>query len=670
MIDDILYRVMYSFSQLLSELNTSQHEAATFEKKHCMVLAGAGCGKTKTIIARAIYLISIGIPAKRIQILSFTRKSASEIYERVRTTLGEEAVKGLRTSTFHTWCLSIIRANAKLFKKENFLILDRDDQLQIFRMYRGKHARGTFPTAEQINELYSYTRNTKLSLSQTFEKLLPEFITQKNNISKIMQAYEQKKHENQYIDYDDILDLVSVAVNQYPDIAEYIGKQYDYILVDEMQDTNPLQWSLLAPLEKYTTLFCVGDDAQSIYGFRGADFNNVHSFKKRLPDSEILKLEDNYRSTQEILDLSNWLLDKSPLQYNKKLKAIRGHGKIPLLHDFDNEWEEGCFIAEQIEKNKNMGKNYSDNLILVRSSTSARSVETALIQKGIPYKFTGGMKIMESAHVKDILSVLRIVVNNKDEIGWMRYLLLWSGIGDVNASAITEQVVSESTLFTALSRLSILQDKYKSIEKLLSLISLVAQNSSDAQKAVTIAIEHMTPILAERYKGAQWNKRKIDLESLVTLSAKYHSIQDFIDSCIVDPINDAEVEQSDIDDLVTISTIHTAKGTERDICFVVNVSVGSYPNSKNIGSQEEVEEERRVLYVALTRAKDELIITRLSKPSFAFDTYKFSKQIESYFFNELPSNLVDNINHKKIDNFLQSFENRGPLNIKVGIDFS
>ena len=215
---------MNNFEQLLSELNPSQYQAATFEKKHCMVFAGAGCGKTKTIIARAVYLISQGVPAERIQILSFTRKSASEIYERVRITVGEETVKGLHTSTFHTWCLSIIRANAKLFGKDNFLILDRDDQLQIFRLYRGKHAKGTFPTAEQIEELYSFTRNTKSSLSKTFEQMLPEFINQKEKVVEIMKSYEQKKQENQYIDYDDILDLVSAAINQYPEIAEYIGK--------------------------------------------------------------------------------------------------------------------------------------------------------------------------------------------------------------------------------------------------------------------------------------------------------------------------------------------------------------------------------------------------------------------------------------------------------------
>lgn len=661
---------MNTFEQLLSELNPSQYQVATFGKKHCMVLAGAGCGKTKTIIARAVYLISQGVPAERIQILSFTRKSASEIYERVRITVGEETVKGLHTSTFHTWCLSIIRANAKLFGKDNFLILDRDDQLQIFRLYRGKHAKGTFPTAEQIEELYSFTRNTKSSLSKTFEQMLPEFINQKENVVEIMKSYEQKKQENQYIDYDDILDLVSAAINQYPEIAEYVGKQYDYILVDEMQDTNPLQWTLLAPLSNYSTLFCVGDDAQSIYGFRGADFRNVHSFKERIPDSEILKLEDNYRSTQEILDLSNWLLSKSPLDYKKQLKAVRGKGKLPQLHDFDNEWEEGRFIVEQIEKTKNEGKKYSDNLVLVRGSAAARPIETALIQKGIPYKFTGGMKIMESAHVKDVLSLLRVAVNNKDEIGWMRYLLLWPGVGDINASAITESVTNESNVADAISKLSTLKEKYKSNNELLESIQTVSKNSLETSKAVTLATELLAGLLEERYRGSQWEKRKIDFESLVKLSEKFPTLRDFIDSCIVDPMNEADIEANDVDDKVTISTIHTAKGTERDICYVVNVSVGSYPNSKSVSSIDDIEEERRVLYVALTRAKNELIVTRINKASFAFDSQDDDKKMEMYFLNELPSELVESINHRKKEDLPEAFKTGKPLNIKVGIDFS
>lgn len=663
---------MNTFESLLAELNESQYKAATFEKKHCMVLAGAGAGKTKTIIARAIYLISQGVPADRIQILSFTRKSASEIYERVRTSVGEERIQGLHTSTFHTWCLSIIRANAKLFGKENFTILDRDDQLQIFRLYRGKHARGTFPTAEQICDLYSFSRNTKRKLSEAFKKHLPEFEELKEKIASIMKNYEQKKEENQYVDYDDILDLVSAAVNNYPEIAEYIGKQYDYILVDEMQDTNPLQWTLLEPLSKYTTLFCVGDDAQSIYGFRGADFKNVHSFKERLPDSEILKLEDNYRSTQEILDLSNWLLSKSSLNYDKKLKSVRGKGNKPELHDFDNEWEQSRFIAETLENKKSDGFDFSNNMILVRSSADARPIETALLQKNIPYVFYGGMKMLEAAHIKDVLSVLRICVNIKDEIAWMRYLLLWPGIGEIKASEITTNVIELSTLQEVIISLSQFQKKYSFDNQVIELLKKVSEKQLSPKESVIYTFQELSPILAELYKGAQWDKRKRDFDSLIRLAEKFTSLRDFIDNCICEPMNDADLspDQSKDKDKVIISTIHSAKGMEKETCFVINVSIGNFPSCNDLDSIEDTEEERRVLYVALTRAKNELIITRINKAGIAFNTKNGNEVIETYFLNDLSEDYVKIVSHRKTDELPASLKLNKPLNIKVGIDFS
>lgn len=661
---------MNTFESLLAELNESQYKAATFENKHCMVLAGAGCGKTKTIIARAVYLISQGIPADRIQILSFTRKSASEIYERVRISVGEEQTKGLHTSTFHTWCLNIIRANAKLFGKEGFTIIDRDDQLQIFRLYRGRHAKGTFPTAEQINDLYSFARNTKKSLSSCFDSNLPEYTELKEKIATIMKKYEQKKEENNYIDYDDILDLVSAAINGYPEIAEYIGKQYDYILVDEMQDTNPLQWTLLEPLSKYCTLFCVGDDAQSIYGFRGADFNNVHSFSERIPNSEILRLKDNYRSTQEILDLSNWMLSKSPLNYNKQLKAVRGPGNIPEIHDFDNEWEQSRFVAELLENKKAEGDSFADNLILVRSSSDARPIETALIQKNIPYVFIGGMKMLESAHIKDILSLLRICANSKDEIAWMRYLLLWQGIGEKKASEITTEAVKLSSNDEVLDYIIKCQNQYKFTTEVSDAIKTICGKEFTPKDAVNSAVHYLSPLLAELYKGSQWEKRKKDFESLIRLAEKYPNLSEFIDSCICEPMNNADLIPEQEKDFVTISTIHSAKGMEKERCFVINVSAGTYPNSRDINTVEEIEEERRVLYVALTRAKNELIITRILKASFAYDSNDSGKLMEMYFLNELPNDLAKIVSHKKVDDLPPAFKAGKPLNIKVGIDFS
>ncbi|MDQ0288039.1 DNA helicase-2/ATP-dependent DNA helicase PcrA [Oligosphaera ethanolica] len=260
-----------SIERLLSELNESQKIAATHLNSHVLVLAGAGCGKTKTIIARAAYLIAQGISPDRIQILTFTRRSASEIVERVKMNLDDNC-NGLRSSTFHTWCSSIIRSAPSIFGYANFTVIDKEDQVQIFKIARGKKETGCFPLAAELSDLYSFARNTLSSLDTALQKKMHRFYDQKSNIANIMKEYESRKRSRNYFDYDDILDIVATGINQDEELCKWIGTNYDHILVDEMQDTNPLQWKLLEPLVKYVQLFCVGDDAQSIYGFRGADF--------------------------------------------------------------------------------------------------------------------------------------------------------------------------------------------------------------------------------------------------------------------------------------------------------------------------------------------------------------------------------------------------------------
>ena len=305
-----------SLASLIDELNPQQKQAATTEAKHSLVLAGAGCGKTKTIVARAAYLIDQGVPANQIQILTFTRRAASEIVARVELALGEEA-KGLRASTFHTFCMYLLRRIPKAFGLEQFSIIDRDDQLMMFRLIRGRDDKKNpnyLPKPQELCDLYSFARNTRQKLSLALEKQMPEYLALKDQIADIMKEYETRKKVRSFLDYDDILAVVASALAQSEGLVDYVASICRHMLVDEMQDTNPVQWALLEPLKDHISLFCVGDDAQSIYGFRGADFENIHHFKERVPDAQIFKLEKNYRSTQEILDLSNWLLDQSEIK--------------------------------------------------------------------------------------------------------------------------------------------------------------------------------------------------------------------------------------------------------------------------------------------------------------------------------------------------------------------
>ena len=355
------------------KLNSQQLQAATFDGKHLLVLAGAGTGKTRTIIARAIYLLQKGADPHRIKILSFTRKSAQEIAERIKIeSSGLPEAKKMTGSTFHSWCMELIMRYSDAFGLQGYSCIDEDDRetaikLVIGRLYGGKKEiklkgkNGGRLKASTISEVYSYSINTRCNLTTAIKaKIYPLMHGEEIDklveearvvITEIIKGYIEYKVEHRYLDYDDMLSAVAALLKKNEKLRNLIAGQYDHILVDEMQDTNPLQWMLLESFFDNCHLFCVGDDAQSIYAFRGADFQSVHSFKQRVPDALVYKLEENYRSTQEILDLSNWLLDESPLCYEKKLHAYRGTGLMPEMHVVDGDWEEAEFVTEDILDN-------------------------------------------------------------------------------------------------------------------------------------------------------------------------------------------------------------------------------------------------------------------------------------------------------------------------------
>ena len=611
------------------------------------MLAGAGCGKTKTIVARAAYLIDQGIPANQIQILTFTRRSASEIVARVELALGEQA-KGLRASTFHTFCMYLLRRVPKAFGLEQFSIIDRDDQLMMFRLIRGKDDKknpNQLPKPQELCDLYSFARNTRQKLSDALEKQHPEHLAFKDQIAEIMKEYETRKRARSFLDYDDILAIVASALDQSDGLADYVASLCKHMLVDEMQDTNPLQWALLEPLKDKVSLFCVGDDAQSIYGFRGADFENIHHFKDRVPNAQVFKLEQNYRSTQEILDLSNWLLDQSEIQYNKRLDAHRGEGVKPRMHIFPNEFDEAKWIAIDIkERHYLQGQRWSDHMVLVRSSFAARHIEAACIAANVPYRFIGGMKLLETAHVKDLLSLLRVIANPLDDIAWMRFLTLWNGVGDVGASRLAQQLLLEPEFDLIFDKL----EKFGRIPaETLLIMKQMTVLKQEVQACVSLGIQAIEEQLAENYKK-DWNRRQGDFELVKQLASKHAQLSEFLEEYVLDPVSISEIERQSDSDVVTLITIHSAKGTEQKVCYVVNVTPGQYPHARAQGDFNDVEEERRVLYVALTRAQNELILTKQNLSLWARDVIdEQGRKVESYFLNDLTRNLCSMETHHK-----------------------
>ena len=636
-----------SLASLIDELNPQQKQAATTESQHSLVLAGAGCGKTKTIVARAAYLIDQGIPANQIQILTFTRRSASEIVARVELALGEQA-KGLRASTFHTFCMYLLRRVPKAFGLEQFSIIDRDDQVMMFRLIRGKDDKknpNQLPKPQELCDLYSFARNTRQKLSDALEKQHPEHLAFKDQIAEIMKEYETRKRARSFLDYDDILAIVASALDQSDGLADYVASLCKHMLVDEMQDTNPLQWTLLEPLKDKVSLFCVGDDAQSIYGFRGADFENIHHFKDRVPNAQVFKLEQNYRSTQEILDLSNWLLDQSEIQYNKRLDAHRGEGVKPRMHIFPNEFDEAKWIAIDIkERHYLQGQRWSDHMVLVRSSFAARHIEAACIAANVPYRFIGGMKLLETAHVKDLLSLLRVIANPLDDIAWMRFLTLWNGVGDVGASRLAQQLLLEPEFDLIFDKL----EKFGRIPaETLLIMKQMTVLKQEVQACVGLGIQAIEAQLAENYKK-DWNRRQGDFELVKQLASKHAQLSEFLEEYVLDPVSISEIERQSDSDVVTLITIHSAKGTEQKVCYVVNVTPGQYPHARAQGDFNDVEEERRVLYVALTRAQNELILTKQNLSLWARDVIdEQGRKVESYFLNDLTRNLCSMETHHK-----------------------
>ena len=597
----------------MDDLNEAQRLAAESPGRNSLVLAGAGTGKTTTIVARANFLISEGADPTRVQVLTFTRRSALDIQRRVTNAAGR-TTKKVRASTFHAWCHSLIRTNPQVFGYRDWTLIDDSDQQSLFALARGKRKRGTFPTASEIQSAYSFARNTLVSLKESVEYKLPEYVDDFQTIAAICIEYQKRKSQGKYLDYDDLLEIVGTRLQESPEARTAVASQIDHLLVDEAQDTNPLQWTIIRPLVDSISLFAVGDDAQSIYGFRGADFESIHLFKERIPDSDVFRLQDNYRSTQEILDLSNWLLKQSTFDYDKDLRAVRGKGEKPCYELFRNPYDEAEFIVDEIQdKHQEDMSEWGDNLILCRTNFQARPIEAELLERKIPYQFIGGTKLLESAHIKDLLSVLRVIANPFDELGWARFLMMYPGVGEVRAAKLIDRVLrmassrSEEKSTSAYPLRHLVQDPLMP-ESAVDVLEAVWATREDVAGAIRTSLKMLQGMLESRYADKHWDARKRDFDSLITLAEGRSSIIEFVEEYLIDPIHVSQIGPSD-SDCVIVSTIHSAKGLEAKRVFVSGVHPGNYPHERSVGRMADIEEERRVLYVALTRAKDQLILT-------------------------------------------------------------
>lgn len=640
----------------MENLNEEQRYAVNFSGKHLLVLAGAGTGKTHTIISRAKKLIEEdGVEPKRIVILSFTRKSAQEIATRIKIGLDNSKTQGLIGRTFHSWCNELIQSNRNAFIDGSFTLMDEDDRESCFKLICGrsiKATNGELLKPKMFSEVCSYMVNKQCSLSDAIRQKFVGFRakdTEGNYIfdisedkilfENVIKKYITYKQEHNYLDYDDLLMLVAKALSKNIELRNYITSKYDHILVDEVQDTNPLQYELLSAFYDKCHLFCVGDDAQSIYGFRGADFNTIHNFTKVVPNAESCKLTVNYRSVQEILDLSDWMLAQSPLQYNKKLKAIRGNGENPCLIHYNSDWEEADDITDKIiDSVSKQNLKFKDNLVLSRSVWGLRQVEACCVKKKIPYALFGGSGLMKSAHVRDVASAMRIIANYKDELAWMRYLQLWKGIGEVSAAKIIDKVIKQDSLDNSL--MSLMEQNLET--PISDTLVNISNCMNDTVNAINGALDGMRNRLQEIYKDDWSAWRKSDFDLLKEVAKGTGSITEFITEYVLDPKAETTLKAAGKkEDRTILSTIHQAKGLESEYCYIVNVSPFAFPSPRAVMEGEDtIEEERRCLYVAMTRAKEKLFVYQNVESAHALSLQDAQKLNEKYFLNTLPNHLI------------------------------
>jgi DNA helicase-2/ATP-dependent DNA helicase PcrA len=616
-------------------LNTSQRRAATFgtaeegkgvQAGPLLILAGAGTGKTNTLAHRTAHLVLNGVDPSRIMMLTFTRRAAQEMIRRSQHIVGEvmadrgkagdrSVVSRLQWSgTFHSIGNRILRLYAKhLSLDPAFTVLDRSDSADLMDVVRhdlgfsGKERR--FPRKDVCLAIYTYRVNTKLSLKQTLEEQFPWCREWEADLTKLYREYVGRKQKNRVLDFDDLL-LYWHAMMQQPALAQSLAKNFDHVLVDEYQDTSTLQGEIVHALKPDGKgLTVVGDDAQAIYSFRAAAIENILGFADRFkPKADIVVLSQNYRSTQQVLDTANALMADGARQQRKTLMATRTSNQRPAYVSIDDAQAQADYITGKILQTREIGGSLKRHAILFRSSHHSDVLEIELSKKGIPFVKYGGLKFLEAAHVKDLMSVLRWADNPRNLVAGFRVLKLLPGIGPATAKETLDFFEANGFSVKSLESFEgVPQGVRMDWKRFCAFFEKLADPATPWAGQVGLVKEWYKPQM-ERIYESSWT-RIGDLEQLENLSLNQPSRERFLTELTLDPpvqTSDQTGSSSKDEDYVILSTIHSAKGQEWDIVYVLNVADGNFPSEFATGKPELIEEERRLLYVAMTRARNEL----------------------------------------------------------------
>jgi DNA helicase-2/ATP-dependent DNA helicase PcrA len=643
------------------ELNEEQFRAVTAKPGASLVVAGAGSGKTRVITYRVAYLIEQGVAPQRIVLATFTNRAAREMLRRVETLTGSQNVHRVWGGTFHRIANMMLRRHAiSIGYDQNYSILDSEDARDLLNLCIDDAAIDTkkkrFPKPEVLQDILSYATNTDTPIESVIIGKYPYFDLLSAQIKSVDVIYQQRKRERNVMDYDDLLLNMKRLLVERQEIADMYAEQFQHILVDEYQDTNRLQAELIDLLAvKHRNVMVVGDDAQSIFAWRGAEFTNIYEFPKRYPEAALYKLETNYRSTPEILGLANVSIANNRRQFPKMLNAVRRSNDFkPALVPCSDVEQQSAFVASRILELRDNGTSLEEIGVMYRSHYHSIELQLELARRNIPYRVQSGVRFFEQAHIKDVVSYLRVIVNPRDELAWKRILKMIPGVGRATANRIYESI---SDNFAAASRRrggselelpSIVDDglaeseprqlivtpllssglghispklrqgkAWRDFVQLLELLTADQNRNQPAKQIELILTNGYEQYLQENYENAE--SRAEDIRGLALYANRYNSTEDFLSELALlsterfkEPqplVGEDVISGGEEDELLTLTSVHQAKGLEWKAVFLIWAAEGKFPSPKSLKEIDSEEEERRLWYVAQTRAKDELYIT-------------------------------------------------------------
>ena len=611
--DDRARRFLIDYKE---ELNPSQYEAAVTHRGPLLVLAGAGSGKTRTLVFRVARMVEEGIDPASILLLTFTRRASEEMLQRVEALLGSRCDR-VTGGTFHSFANTILRRYAQLLGFANaFTILDRSDSEDVINLIRSRMGldkkERRFPRKQTILEILSLAANKTCGVAAVLDEQFPHLFDELDELGQIADYYRDYKRERSLLDYDDLLSYLRELLHGQPELAERLSHTFRYIMVDEYQDTNRLQADIVRLLaHSHDNVMAVGDDAQSIYSFRGATVRNIFEFPDLFPGTKVIKLEENYRSTQPILDLSNEIILQAKESYTKNLFTRREAGIRPVLVEADSERYQSRFVGQKILELHESGVPLPEIAVLFRSSFHSFDLEIELGRRNLQFVKRGGFKFIETTHIKDVLAHLRIIANPQDAVSWYRVLLLLDGVGAKSSEKILAQVLDTPDPFQGLADYRGRGAVNTALKRPAEALQQARDEGLKPAEQLEVIVRYYGPILKHRHRD-DYPKRQKDLEHFTIITERYRSLDRMLSDMALEPptssVDNVLATDGEDEGLLTLSTIHSAKGLEWHSVFIIWAVEGRFPSLYN-KDDDELEEERRLMYVAATRAKENLFIT-------------------------------------------------------------